>query len=1020
MRALYVATDLRDADVLQQEVRRAAPKLTFDVCSGTAEARTRTEGTLNYDVMILDSSLPEHEQQQLIEHIRSRQIPLPIVILIGQGATPSSAIVAAADECITRGPRLAERLAPGLRMAMDRYRVVATVSRENERLKRSEARLRLIIEAMPAGVVLVDQAGKIQAMNLAGAALVGTAGPSDVVGRELYSLADHDGIQALRDLVARAFDGERGKVGFTCHAPDGLLRPLQIEALCIQKDAQGQGSVLGVLTPATGEIVAQPPTVAPSDESNVEFAFANDQHSEERMLLEHSLEEMRGEAARLSHEAESERGRVQQVLEELERSRATAAEHHAQKNQIEERHRAAEARVAELEARLGELDARRREDEGATTTLTARVDQLTSEAGDLRGEREKLQKELEKLHGDLAAQTKAHAEAVTRAEAAENDRSRLVQATSTSQSVADAKAKELAADLKAAQAKAETTEKALKAEIEKIRADAARLAEALEAQGKDRKGAEAALAGAREALQARVQELEAQSADHEARRQAAVARVAELEEKRRGEQAALATANTHESELEQQLKAARDEAARAAGERDGLKSELARVHESHRAAEDEASLKASEAARVRAELDGRLQQLQAELDLVQHERQAAQGALDATKAQADGTQGALDALRADLEQRQAEVGHVRGELDQVRTELDRTRGEFEDVRSELETTRGARDAHAREAKVALAQAASLIEELRQGRDAVDARAHAASGELETLRREVEASRHHAADLQQAIERERADARERAASAERDHQDALARLHKQIEEAREFQAAAAASRGPAERGRRRQGERLGQLASAMANDLHGIVNGMADEARRLLGDLPEGSDVRAQAEQSLQSANRAGQLVRHLLRLSEREARATSGSDPNSVVRANEPMLRQLAGPDIDLRFELAPSLPSVESDADELAGVLSTLMVTVRGALPLGGSIRITTQPPRKDGGRRRNDTSLVLALVAEGYGMVSVPTTVCDEVVTRSGGTFSAQVDLKAGATTFTAYLPIDQSADAGVTNIA
>ena len=51
---------------------------------------------------------------------------------------------------------------------------------------------------------------------------------------------------------------------------------------------------------------------------------------------------------------------------------------------------------------------------------------------------------------------------------------------------------------------------------------------------------------------------------------------------------------------------------------------------------------------------------------------------------------------------------------------------------------------------------------------------------------------------------------------------------------------------------------------------------------------------------------------------------------------------------------------------------------------------------------------------------MVSVPTTVCDEVVTRSGGTFSAQVDLKGGTTTFTAYLPIDQSAEAGVTNIA
>ncbi len=1050
MRTLYVATDLRDADVLQQEVRRAAPKLTFEVCSGTAEAQPRVEGTLNYDVMILDSSLPEHEQQQLIEFVRSRQIPLPIVILAGQNTTPSSAIVAAADECITRGPRLAERLAPGLRMAIERYRVVATVSRENERLKRSEARLRLIIEAMPAGVVLVDQTGKIQAMNLAGAALVGTAGPSDVVGRELYSLADHEGIQSLRDLVARAFDGERGKVDFTCHGPDGALRPLQIEALCIQKDAQGQGSVLGVLSAATGEVVPAAPLVQESDESGVDFAFANDQHSEERMALEHSLEEMRAEAARLSHEAESERVRVQQVLEELERSRATAAEHHAQKNQFEERHRAAEGRVAELEVRLAEIDASRREHESASANLTAQLGQLTGESGGLRGERETLHKELETLRAELAAQTKAQAETLARAETAEQERSRVAATAVTVQSNADARVKDMAAELRAAQAKAEANEKALKAEIEKIRADAVRVAEALEVQGKDRQGAEAALAGARDALQARIQELEAQAGELETRRQAAVAHGAELEETRRAEQAALATANKHEGELEHQLKTARDEAARAASERDGLKSELGRVHESHRAAEDDASLKASEAARVKGELEVRVQQLQAEIDRVHGEQRAAQGALDATRAQADGTRGELDQLRAaldqqraeieqhradlaqrsgELERRQHELAQVRGELDQMRGDVERVRGEFDQARgelertlAELETTRSERDAHARDAedvKAAMAKAATVIDELRQGRDAVDARASAASGELDAVRRDAEARGHHATDLQQALERERAEARARAAAVERDHQDALVRLQKQIEEAREFQAAAA-SRGPAERGRRRPGERLGQLASAMANDLHGIVNGMVDEGRKLLAELPDGSTVRAQAEQSLQSANRAGQLVRHLLRLSEREARATSGSDPNSLVRANEPMLRQLAGSDIDLRFELAPSLPPVECDSDELAGLLSTLVVTVRGALPLGGSIRVSTQPPRKDGGRRRNDTSLALSIVAEGYGMVSVPTTVCDEVVTRSGGTFSAQVDLKGGTTTFTAYLPIDQSADAGVTNIA
>jgi PAS domain S-box-containing protein len=1008
MRALYVATDLRDADVLQQEVRRAAPKLTFDVCSGTAEARPRVAGAQPYDAMILDSSLPEHEQQQLIEYVRSRHIPLPIVILIGQGATPSSSIVSAADECISRGPRLAERLAPGLRMAIERYRVVATMTRENERLKRSEARLRLIIEAMPAGVVLVDQTGKIQAMNLAGAALVGTSGPSDVVGRDLYSLADNDGIPALRTLVAQAFEGTRGKVSFTCHGPDGELRPLQIDALCIQKDAQGQGSVLGVLSPATGAATPAEAPAAPDEEGGVDFAFANDPHSDERMALEQALEELRGEVTRLQHEAEGERARVQQVLEELERSRATAAEHHAQRTQIEERCQAAEARAEALEAQ-------RREQDGSASALQARAEQLAGEAEGLRGDRERLQRELDDIRTErqsLQARVDAIAsdrqtvqaelertrrergelqqaidalrqetekaratiaEITARAERAEHELARLAEEAASGKAGVDARVAELTAQLQAAQAKAEATETALRNDLEKMRADAVRVAEALAAEGRSRHGAEATLTAARDALQARLHELEGQSRDLESKRQAAVARVAELEEGRRAEQAELAAARKRETDLEHQLKAARDDAARSASERDGLKSELGRVHESHRAAEDDASIKASEGARARGELETRIKDLQAALEQANGARQAAQA-----------------------------------ELDRVRSDAERTRAE--------------RDAHAREVedvKAAVAKASQVIDELRQARETMDARAAAAAGELDALRREIAAHDHQAIDLKSVLERERAEARQRQEAMAREHQDAIARLHKQIEEAREFQAAANTRPAP-ERGRRRQGERLGQLASAMANDLHGIVNGMADEARKLLAELPDGSQVRAQAEQSLQSANRAGQLVRHLLRLSEREARATSGSDPNGIVRANEPMLRQLAGPDIDLRFELAPSLPSVECDGDELTGVLSTLMVTVRGALPLGGSIRVTTHPPRKDGGRRRNDSSLALALIAEGYGMVPVPTTVCDEVVTRSGGTFGAQVDLKGGTTTFTAYLPIDQSAAEGVTNIA
>jgi signal transduction histidine kinase len=183
----------------------------------------------------------------------------------------------------------------------------------------------------------------------------------------------------------------------------------------------------------------------------------------------------------------------------------------------------------------------------------------------------------------------------------------------------------------------------------------------------------------------------------------------------------------------------------------------------------------------------------------------------------------------------------------------------------------------------------------------------------------------------------------------------------------------------------------------------------DDARRLLNDLPEGSGLRSRAEQSLRSANRAGQLVRHLQRLSEREARAVSGVEASAIVRANEALLRQLAGADIDLRFDLAAGLPPVECDTEDVVQMLSTLVVTVRGALPLGGTIRVVTQERPRSEGRRRGDQGVAVSVVAEGYGMIAVPTTVCEDVITRCGGSFSSLVDPAQSQTTLHAMLPID-----------
>jgi len=76
--------------------------------------------------------------------------------------------------------QLAKRI-PALRLSADRYRTVSNTLREFEKVKRSEARLRLIIEALPTGVVLLDQGGKVLAMNMAGVQQFGITSPQDIV-----------------------------------------------------------------------------------------------------------------------------------------------------------------------------------------------------------------------------------------------------------------------------------------------------------------------------------------------------------------------------------------------------------------------------------------------------------------------------------------------------------------------------------------------------------------------------------------------------------------------------------------------------------------------------------------------------------------------------------------------------------------------------------------------------------------------------------------------------------------------
>ena len=353
MHVLYVATDVRDADVLQQEVRRVAPSLSMEICAGLSELRARADQATPPDVLLMDCSLTEAEQLQLIHYARVRQLGVPIVGLLGAtAATPSGAISAGLDDLLVRGPKFGERLAPALRLLTERYSKISAALKDNEKLKKSEARLRLIIEALPTGVVLIDQSGKVLAMNAAGVALFGGVSPQEIVGRTFATLLQVEDQPGFQEFLKKAGGGEEACLNFSGLVHDDAEAPpiFQLRGLCIQRDDQGQTAVLGVLDHVKSAGSAQHTW---TDEFNLDVAGLTPPMLDMPGIESAALEAAESRAHELAGRCQIAEARIEELEQEMNRARA-AAQQAAQ--QADQRAAAIAEQVAQTSAKLTETN----------------------------------------------------------------------------------------------------------------------------------------------------------------------------------------------------------------------------------------------------------------------------------------------------------------------------------------------------------------------------------------------------------------------------------------------------------------------------------------------------------------------------------------------------------------------------------------------------------------------------------------------------------------------------------------
>ncbi|HEV7776418.1 MAG TPA: PAS domain S-box protein [Luteibacter sp.] len=141
------------------------------------------------------------------------------------------------------------------------------------------------------------------------------------------------------------------------------------------------------------------------------------------------------------------------------------------------------------------------------------------------------------------------------------------------------------------------------------------------------------------------------------------------------------------------------------------------------------------------------------------------------------------------------------------------------------------------------------------------------------------------------------------------------------------------------------EALGQLTGGIAHDFNNLLQAMIGSLDLALLRL-EHAEPGAAAElihDAVESAHSAGALTRRLLAFARRQPLLLQVVDVNRLVASMEDMLARTMGENIQVRFDLAASLPVVRSDPSQLESALLNLALNARDAMPQGGTLTIAT-----------------------------------------------------------------------------
>jgi diguanylate cyclase (GGDEF)-like protein/PAS domain S-box-containing protein len=244
VRILLLEDDPVFAGLVGDSLRRASSdELTLFHATTLAEAQAHLAAE-SFDLVVTDLSLPDSHGLETLAALAGAGDRL-ICVLTGEQdpGLREAALGLGAYDLFSKdslGPEELDRL---VRLAMMQARALGSV-------RRSEARLRAIVEGEPECVKLLDAEARVIEMNPAGLRMIQADSLAAVRGQSVLPLVVAEHREAFAAITRRAAQGEAGRLEFEVVGLKGGRRWLETHAVPLREEA-GPALVLGITRDVT-------------------------------------------------------------------------------------------------------------------------------------------------------------------------------------------------------------------------------------------------------------------------------------------------------------------------------------------------------------------------------------------------------------------------------------------------------------------------------------------------------------------------------------------------------------------------------------------------------------------------------------------------------------------------------------------------------------------------------------------------------------------------------------------------